>query len=84
MFLPPETLGAARQERYGYCPEEPDGAPFTTTRCAFPIDVRVWDEETDRINLVQMQCSSRPSKGPAGLYCRRHAKIVREQIIEVF
>jgi len=69
MIDPPRTKKEARKLRYGGWRTR----PYDETQCAW----RVWNRWCFTINY---QCSRKPGRGPDGLYCKQHAKMIaREQ-----
>lgn len=64
MFDPPQTIEAAKAYRYGEWAGVPRGYAFEPSCCAYEV-LDGW---------LFRQCSRKPGKGPAGLYCGTHAK----------
>lgn len=67
----PRTLEEAQQLRYG-----PAGlSAYLAGRCSHPVKAYLWSGEPQ----YDVQCSRRNGYGPAGLYCKQHARIVEAQ-----
>ena len=64
----PITLEEAM--RKAYCgPRQPVGSFYGPERCAFTV--------AQRFRVGVKQCSRRPGHGPANLYCKQHARMVK-------
>ena len=70
MFDPPKTLEEARAYRYNKWAGNPKGMPYREGRCAY--QVHHWP--------LFAQCNRKNGRGPAGLYCWQHAKMVEERL----
>lgn len=68
----PQTLEEAQAYKYGTWASNPGGYSYKEDRCAYEVQ--------DSISWTYHQCSRKNGHGPAGLYCRQHAKIVYRQI----
>jgi len=63
----PQTKEEAAAYGYNRWAGNPNGTPWDKTKCAAEIvKARSWRF---------YQCSKKPGKGPAGLYCAVHAKM---------
>lgn len=71
MFNPPMTSKEAASYRYGEWAGRPQGERYNHERCAY---------ETMTDHFIFRQCRRYPGHGPAKLYCRQHAKIVKERL----
>lgn len=67
----PRTLEEAKQYRYHKWAGNPEGNPYRLEDCAY----EVWP--ADRM-LFAYQCQRKNGYGPKGLYCKQHAKKVKE------
>ena len=65
----PKTKVAARRYRYRVWAGEPKGRAYDERMCAY----KVHDEGR---GCLFHQCERKPGKGPDGLYCGIHAKMV--------
>lgn len=64
----PQTKEEARLVRYNDNALCPGGIPFKENRCAAEVpDWTGWQSH---------QCTRKPGKGPDGLYCGTHAKMI--------
>lgn len=70
MIKAPKTKGQAAAHRYGVKSANPAGSRYDPERCAY----EVWP----RYEWGCRQCGFKNGKGVNGLYCRVHAKKVRE------
>lgn len=70
MLHKPKTREEAAGYRYAAWAGDPKGTPWDPTRCAYEV--------ADHTGFHFYQCSRRAGHGPAGLYCKQHAKIVEE------
>ena len=68
MMTYPKTRAEAEAYRYNRWGGNPGGRAFNPMRCAM---------EGFRGIGWQHQCSHKPGKGPGGLYCGQHAKMVK-------
>ena len=66
MFDYPKTKEEARKRRYNTWAGNPNGVRYQESKCA----ADVWR------NHLSYQCARKPGKGPDGLYCGIHAKMV--------
>ncbi len=69
MFNPPKTIKEAKAYRYHKWAGNPNGRAYKEGFCSW----QVW--EVGRA-ITSHQCSRKNGHGPAGLYCRQHAKMV--------
>jgi len=65
----PKTLAKAKIYRYNMWGGNPQGWAFKQNRCAAEVN--------DGTGWHSYQCSRRPGRGPDGLYCGQHAKMVK-------
>lgn len=65
----PKTLEDAMKYRYNRWAGNPKGNEYQPDRCAYEV------HERGR-GILFYQCARRNGYGPAGLYCKQHAKIV--------
>ncbi len=68
MINPPKTLEEAHKYRYNRWSGNPEGLRYKETGCAYEV--------LDSAGWATYQCSRKNGLGPAGLYCKQHAKIV--------
>lgn len=62
----PKTLAEARAYRYGEWSGQPRGSAYSEARCAMEVcPSGAW---------IMRQCNKAKGYGPAGLYCKQHAK----------
>ena len=64
----PKTIEEARKFKYGAWAGNPSGNRYNSKRCAY----EVWGE------FNEYQCSRKKGHGINDLYCKQHAKKVRE------
>ena len=64
MIIYPKTKAKARTYRYGAWA----GGAYHEGDCAYPVP----------LGCDFFQCSRRNGKGPGGLYCKQHAKMIPE------
>jgi len=69
MITYPKTRAQAEAYRYHKWAGNPRGWAYSHLRCAAEI--------TDGSGFSWYQCSRKPGKGPDGLYCGQHAKMVK-------
>lgn len=67
----PRTLEEAKQYRYHKWAGNPEGDPYRVGDCAF----EVWGQG---YGISCWQCLRKNGYGPDGLYCKQHAKKVKE------
>lgn len=67
MLVPPKTLDEARAVIYGAWAGNPRGQKYQEGHCA----EEVWSGPR---GMTANQCSRKNGHGPAGLYCKTHAK----------
>jgi hypothetical protein len=60
----PTTLKQAQVKRYAQWGGYPKGTPYTADKCAYEMFA----------SIPSRQCSRSNGQGPAGLYCKQHAK----------
>ena len=68
MFNTPKTLEEAYKCKYRDWVGNPGGNPYDLKKCAY----EVWPSP----GYLSDQCSRKNGHGPAGLYCKQHAKMV--------
>lgn len=71
MIHPPKTLAEAKKYRYGEWAGNPKGDAYDPACCAY--------EYWPKGEWVPHQCTRPNGHGPAGLYCKQHAKKVEER-----
>jgi len=64
----PKTLEEAKAKRYGTWAGSPDGNAYDPDQCAYEV-YSAWGF---------YQCSRKNGHGINGLYCKQHAKMVKE------
>lgn len=69
MFNPPLTIESAKVKRYNVWGGNRAGTAYDPCKCAYEAYTH------DRMAMFY-QCTRKPGKGPNGLYCTQHAKIV--------
>lgn len=69
MLERPKTLEEARKYRYGEWAGNPKGNPYREGNCA---EEAYSNDRSARF----YQCTRKNGHGPAGLYCKQHAKKV--------
>lgn len=62
----PKTLQEAEAYKYNRWGGNPEGTPYLSKECAYEVCS----------NSFFYQCSRKNGHGPAGLYCKQHAKMV--------
>jgi len=70
MFHEPHTIEEARSFRYRKWAGSPSGTAYNERHCAASV------ADGGR-SVLSHQCSNRNGYGPAGLYCKTHAKMVK-------
>lgn len=71
MITPPQTAEQAAKYRYNTWAGEPKGQKYKPSQCAYECYA----------GIAQFyQCPRKPGHGPAGLYCKQHAKIVARRL----
>jgi len=65
----PKTIEEAKKYRYGSWVGNPKGTPYKEGRCAY----EVWSA------FISYQCTRNNGHGPEGLYCKQHAKMLKER-----
>ena len=68
MINPPKTLEEAYKTRYNSWAGNSKGNPYEEIHCAYEV--------LDTARWLTYQCSRKKGHGPAGLYCKQHAKMV--------
>ena len=71
MINPPLNIEEARKIPYGKSTLRPEGIGYKEGKCAFEVSGDGW---------YWSQCSFKNGKGPQGLYCGIHAKIVERKM----
>jgi hypothetical protein len=66
----PKTLDEAKKYRYGTWAGNPKGADYNEGSCAYEV--------SDSDGWHYYQCSRKNGHGPEGIYCKQHAKKVKE------
>jgi len=69
MITCPRTRAEAEAYRYNQWAGNPGGLAYCPTRCAYEVH--------ERGGWHWYQCPRKPGKGPDGLYCGQHAKMVK-------
>ena len=69
MFDPPKTLKEAKKFKYGTWAGNPKGSSYQDGYFFYEV------YPNDRI-CIPHQCLRKNGHGPAGLYCKQHAKMV--------
>lgn len=69
MLNTPKTLEEAKAYKYTKWSANLIGNPYNESFCAY----EVWPQTT---SCFPYQCSRKNGHGPAGLYCKQHAKMV--------
>ncbi len=64
---PPKTLKDARKHRYHQWAGNPKGWSYNEGYCAYEVG-----------DLIGYQCSRKNGHGPAGLYCKQHAGMIKK------
>ncbi len=70
MLNPPKTLEEAHKTRYNSWAGNPKGTLYKDKYCAYDVWLST--------GWTSHQCSRKNGHGPAGLYCKQHAKMVEE------
>ena len=70
MLNPPKTLEEANRYKYNVWAGNPKGRAYNKNNCAW----EVWD------NMLSYQCSRKNGHGPNNLYCKQHAKIIKNSM----
>ena len=66
----PMTKAEAEKYRYDKSSLNPQGTAYNPDRCAKAVFRGIgW-------RSIQFQCRRQPGKGPDGLYCAQHARII--------
>ena len=71
MLNAPQTLEEAEQYRYNRWAGNPDGNDYEEGYCVY----EVWTTD----GWGSYQCQRNNGKGPSGLYCWQHAKMVEKE-----
>ena len=66
----PKTRAEAEAYRYNKWGGNPGGTAYRSSRCAYEV-------REGGLGWHWYQCSRKPGKGPDGLYCGQHAKMVK-------
>lgn len=69
MIKTPRTIEEACAYRFGRWGGQPNGSAYVAGRCAYPVC-------PNERAPVSHQCMRTDGYGPAGLYCKQHAKMV--------
>jgi hypothetical protein len=67
MLNPPTTKEEAERKRYGVWAGNPKGRTYDPNCCAY---------EKHEARGTFHQCHFKPGKGPGGLYCGTHARVL--------
>ena len=72
MFNSPKTLEEAMSYRYRQWAGSPNGSKYNPKQCAYEV------HDAEYRSCLHHQCERKPGHGVAGLYCKQHAKLVKE------